>query len=97
MNDIDITLYLNEHRVKALAGALAQRTANTVEDELLEAFHALYLEYVPEEQRATIEVQIEQEEIAEQARIETKTISVKTARTITLQASIFRILMLTAS
>ena len=70
MNDIDITLYLNEYRVRALADALAERTANTVEDELHEAFDALYLEYVPGERRADIEAQIEQEEIAEQARIE---------------------------
>ena len=55
MNDIDITLYLNEYRVKALADALAQRTANTVEDELHKAFDALYLEYVPGERRADIE------------------------------------------
>lgn len=70
MNDIDITLYLNEYRVKALADALAERTANTVEDELREAFDALYQEYVPEEQRAEVEAQIEQEEIADRARKE---------------------------
>lgn len=70
MNDIDITLYLNEYRVKALEDALAERTANTVEDELREAFDALYQEYVPEEQRAGIEAQIEQEEIADRARME---------------------------
>ena len=70
MHDIDITLYLNEYRVKALADALAERTANTVEDELQEAFDALYQQYVPEEQIAQTEAQIEQEEIAEQARME---------------------------
>lgn len=72
MNDIDITLYPNEYRVKALADALAAKTANTVEDELTEAFDALYLEYVPDEQRATIEAQIEQEKSAEQMRLEAK-------------------------
>lgn len=72
MKDIDITLYLNEYRVKALADALAVQTANTVEDELMEAFDALYLDYVPDEQRARIEAQIEQEESAEQMRLEAK-------------------------
>ena len=32
MNDIDITLYLNEYRVRALAEALGSQTAETVED-----------------------------------------------------------------
>lgn len=72
MNDIDITLYLNEYRVKALADALAAKTANTVEDKLTEAFDALYLEYVPDEQRAKIEAKIEREESAEQMRLEAK-------------------------
>lgn len=72
MNDIDITLYLNEYRVKVLADALGEQTANTVEDELQEAFDALYLEYVPGEKRADIEAQIEQEELAEQARKESE-------------------------
>ena len=30
MKDVDVTLYLNEHRVKALADALAHRTVNIV-------------------------------------------------------------------
>lgn len=34
MNDIDITLYLNEYRVQALADALGSQTAETVEDKL---------------------------------------------------------------
>lgn len=32
MNDIDITLFLNEYRVKALEEALGNRTAETIED-----------------------------------------------------------------
>ena len=32
MNDIDITLYLNAYRVRALADALGSQTAETVED-----------------------------------------------------------------
>ena len=70
MNDIDITLYLNEYRVRALADALGSQTAETVEDKLTEAFDTLYQEYVPDEQRASIEATIERENTAEQARLE---------------------------
>ena len=70
MNDIDITLYLNEYRVRALADALGSQTAETVEDKLTEAFDTLYQEYVPDEQRASIEARIERENAAEQARME---------------------------
>lgn len=70
MNDIDITLYLNEYRVRALADALGNQTAETVEDKLTEAFDTLYQEYVPDEQRASIEARIEREDAAEQARLE---------------------------
>ena len=70
MSDIDITLYLNEYRVRALADALGSQTAETVEDKLTEAFDTLYQEYVPDEQRASIEARIEREDAAEQARLE---------------------------
>ena len=70
MNDIDITLYLNAYRVRALADALGNQTAETVEDKLTEAFDTLYQEYVPDEQRASIEARIEREDAAEQARLE---------------------------
>ena len=70
MNDIDITLYLNEYRVRVLADALGNQTAETVEDKLTEAFDTLYQEYVPDEQRASIEARIEREDAAEQARLE---------------------------
>ena len=70
MNDIDITLYLNEYRVRALADALGNQTAETVEDKLAEAFDMLYQDYVPDEQRASIEARIEREDAAEQARLE---------------------------
>ena len=70
MNDIDITLYLNEYRVRALADALGNQTAETVEDKLTEVFDTLYQEYVPDEQRASIEARIERENAAEQARLE---------------------------
>lgn len=70
MNDIDITLSLNEYRVRALADALGNQTAETVEDKLTEAFDTLYQEHVPDEQRASIEARIEREDAAEQARLE---------------------------
>lgn len=70
MNDIDITLYLNAYRVRALADALGDQTAETVEDKLAEVFDTLYQEYVPDEQRASIEATIEREDAAEQARLE---------------------------
>lgn len=70
MSDIDITLYLNEYRVRALSDALGNQTAETVEDKLAEAFDTLYQEYVPDEQRASIEAMIENEYTAEQAKME---------------------------
>lgn len=70
MNDIDITLYLNEYRVQALSDALGNQTAETVEDKLAEAFDTLYQEYVPDEQRASVEAMIESEYAAEQAKME---------------------------
>lgn len=70
MNDIDITLYLNAYRVRALADALGDQTAETVEDKLAEVFDTLYQEYVPDEQRASIEATIESEYAAEQAKTE---------------------------
>ena len=70
MSDIDITLYLNEYRVRALANALGNQTAETVEDKLTEAFDILYQEYVPDEHRAAIEAKIERENAIEQARRE---------------------------
>ena len=70
MSDIDITLYLNAYRVRALADALGDQTAETVEDKLAEAFDTLYQEYVPDEQRASIEATIESEYAAEQAKTE---------------------------
>jgi hypothetical protein len=70
MSDIDITLYLNKYRVRALSDAIGNQTAETVEDKLAEAFDTLYQEYVPDEQRASIEATIENEYAAEQAEME---------------------------
>lgn len=70
MSDIDITLYLNKYRVRALSDALGNQTAETVEDKLAEAFDTLYQEYVPDEQRVSVEAMIESEYAAEQAKME---------------------------
>lgn len=70
MSDIDITLYLNAYRVRALADALGNQAAETVEDKLAEAFDTLYQEFVPDEHRAAIEAKIERENAIEQARRE---------------------------
>ena len=72
MPDMDITIFLDELRVRALADALGNQTAETVEDKLTEAFDMLYQEYVPDEQRAAIEARIERENAAEQERLEAK-------------------------
>ena len=45
--------------------ALGNRTAETIEDKLSEAFDVLYQEYVDDEQRASIEAKIECEEAAD--------------------------------
>ncbi len=42
MNHVDITLYINEYRLRALSDALGNKTADTVEDKLMEAFDMLY-------------------------------------------------------
>lgn len=71
MNDIDITLYFNELRLKALQNELAH-DGFTVEDKMNEAFHWLYEQLVPYEQQTVIEAQIKESEKAEQAEREAK-------------------------
>lgn len=44
MNHVDTTLYLDEYRLRALSDALGNKTAETVEDKLMEAFDMLYQE-----------------------------------------------------
>ena len=91
MSDTDITLYLNAYRVRALAEALGSQTAETVEDKLTEAFDTLYQEYVPDEQRASIEARIEREDAAGRGwkppDALRSTTSVKTVKTVTSQAT----------
>ena len=72
MNHVDVTLYINEYRLRALSDALGNKTADTVEDKLLEAFDMLYQEHVPDEKRSEIESRIEREDADEQARLEAK-------------------------
>ena len=72
MNHVDITLYINEYRLRALSDALGNKIADTVEDKLMEAFGMLYQEHVPDEIRSEIESRIEREDAAEQARLEAK-------------------------
>jgi len=72
MNHIDITLYINELRLRALSDALGNKTADTVEDKLMEAFDILYQEHVPDDVRSEIEARIEREDADERARIEAK-------------------------
>ena len=79
MSDIDITLYLNEYRVRALADALGSQTAETVEDKLTEAFDTLYQDYVPDELRATIEAKIEREDERSAPRLSPTTSRLRTS------------------
>ncbi|MCI8388175.1 MAG: hypothetical protein HFE63_06905 [Clostridiales bacterium] len=72
MNHVDITLYINEYRLSALSDALGNKTADTVEDKLMEAFDMLYQEHVPDAIRSNIELRIEREDAAEQERLEAK-------------------------
>lgn len=72
MSDIYITMYLNKYYVQALANALGNQTASTVEDKMIEVFDMLYQEYVPDEQCASIESMIEREDAAEQTRLKAK-------------------------
>lgn len=71
MTDLDITLYFNELRLKAVKDALAA-DGLTVEDKMKEAFKFLYEQLVPYEQQTAIEAQIEETEKAERAEREAK-------------------------
>lgn len=71
MTDLDITLYFNELRLKAVKDALAA-DGLTVEDKMKEAFKFLYEQLVPYEQQTAIETQIEETEKAEEAEREAK-------------------------
>lgn len=61
MSDIEITLFLNEHRFAALEQALTEQDSS-VEDYLKESFVDRYESLIPEERREEIETLIQQEE-----------------------------------
>lgn len=71
MNHIEVSLYFNELRLKALQNELAY-DGFTVEDKLNEAFNWLYEQLVPVEQQTAIEAQIKETEKAERAEREAK-------------------------
>lgn len=71
MNHIEISLYLNELRLKAVKSVLAQE-GFTIEDKLNESFNFLYEQLVPYEQQTAIEAQIEKIDEAERSEREAK-------------------------
>ena len=71
MNHIEVTLYFNELRLRAVEQALAD-DGMTLEDKLKEHFGFLYEQLVPAEQQLGIEAEIEQIEAAENAEKEAR-------------------------
>lgn len=71
MNHIEVTLYFNELRLRAVEQALAD-DGLTLEDKLKEHFGFLYEQLVPAEQQLGIEAEIEQIEAAENAEKEAR-------------------------
>lgn len=69
MNDIDITVYFNKHRLAALDEALNNQ-GRTIEGELRKSFEETYESLVPEEKREEIESLIRQEEAQAQREAE---------------------------
>jgi len=71
MNHVEITLYINELRLRAVEEALA-REGKSVEEKLKEHFAFLYEEIVPAEQQLCIEAEIEKNDAAEKAEAEAR-------------------------
>ncbi len=71
MNHIEVTLYFNELRLRAVEQALAD-DGQTLEDKLKEHFGFLYEQLVPAEQQLGIEAEIEQIEAAEKVEAEVR-------------------------
>lgn len=71
MKDIDITLYFNEYRLKAVQDALADE-GFTLKDKLNDFFNFLYEQFVPVEQQTVIEAQIKEQTAVEQAEAEAR-------------------------
>ena len=69
MNDIDVTVYFNEHRLAALDEVLNDQ-GRTIEGVLRKCFEETYASLVPEEKREEIEALIRQEEAQAQQEAE---------------------------
>lgn len=69
MNDIDVTVYFNEHRLAALDEVLNDQ-GRTIEGVLRKCFEETYESLVPEEKREEIETLIRQEEAEAQREAE---------------------------
>ena len=69
MNDIDVTVYFNEHRLAALDEILNGQ-GRTIEGVLRKCFEETYASLVPEEKREEIETLIRQEEAQAQQEAE---------------------------
>ena len=69
MNDIDVTVYFNEHRLAALDEILNDQ-GRTIEGVLRKCFEETYASLVPEEKREEIEALIRQEEAQTQREAE---------------------------
>ena len=63
MNHVEVTLYFNELRLRALEDHL-NFDGTTLKDELGKQFDFLYEQYVPQEEQLGIEAEIEQIEAA---------------------------------
>lgn len=73
MNDIDVTVYFNEHRLAALDEILNGQ-GRTIEGVLRKCFEETYASLVPEEKREEIEALIRQKEAKAQREAETTSI-----------------------
>ena len=71
MNHVEVTLYFNELRLRALEDHL-NFDGTTLKDELGKQFDFLYEQYVPQEEQLAIEAEIEQIEEAENAEREAR-------------------------
>lgn len=69
MNDIDITIYFNEHRLEKLESYLL-KNGSSVEHELQNLLDKFYEQTVPERERMEVEAQIELEQAEESAQRE---------------------------
>lgn len=62
MADVFLTLHLNERQVSALTDT-AGMSYETIEEKMLESFHSLYEQLVPENKRAEIDAEIRRQDL----------------------------------